>query len=225
MAHLCIEYGGICRCEIRISAPYVPLWGDEAYEAELEYFRSESPLQKEARLAAEASAEAAAEASAEAFKMATYAQIQGVKNLRPTGRGRERAIGKQNKPCCGLYCDEKAPKSTWRKNAEGKLCAPMLKAITGSQCWAHEYVDPKTKALKKPHTCSMLHPGEDGWCAEWETDRNWAPSAADGFFAQRMVPAAAQGRVQTPPKRDAASEAFADRVFSRPTPTTKPTAW
>ena len=206
MPCLCDELpaGTVCQHYERSPSPMGALWGDEYAEAELEYFRSESPQAKEARLAADAAAEVAAAAAAEAYKMANYAEIQGIKNLRPTGRGRERAIGTQDKPCRWLYCNEAAPKSQWTKNAKGELCAPVMKALTGSQCWAHEYLDPKSKQLKKPHTCKMLHPGEDGWRSEWEADRCWVPSAADGFFSQRMVsqgpvmiPA---GRVQTPPQ-------------------------
>ena len=201
--------GTICQHYRR--SPYLsiegPLWGDEYAEAELEYFRNESPEAKKARLAADAAAEIATAAAAEAYKMANYAEIQGIKNLRsvPGGRGRDRQIGKIDSPCRWLYCDEKAPKSTWRKNAKGELCAPVLKALTGSQCWAHEYLDPKTKAMKKPHTCKHLHPGEDGWRHEWEADRCCpvGNTAAEGFFSQRMaiptVPTVPTGRVQTPP--------------------------
>jgi hypothetical protein len=202
MPCLCEDYGGICRCFERQKWPsYAPLWGDEYAEAELAYFRSESPEAKEARLAADAAADAARDAAAEAYKMATYAEIQGIKNLRPTGKGRERAIGKQDKPCRWLYCNEAAPKSQWTKNAKGELCAPVMKALTGSQCWAHEYLDPKTKAMKKPHTCKHLHPGEDGWRSQWETDRCCpvGTSAAEGFFAQRMAFSPVSQRVQTPP--------------------------
>ena len=191
--------GTICQHYQR--PPYLsiegPLWGDEYAEAELEMLRNETPEAKAARLAADAAADVARETSAEAYKMAIYAEIQGVKNLR--GHGRDRQIGKIDSPCRWLYCDEKAPKSTWRKNAKGELCAPVLKALTGSQCWAHEYLDPKTKVMKKPHTCKHLHPGEDGWRHEWEKDRCWAPSAAEGFFSQRMVLSAVPQRIQTPP--------------------------
>jgi len=199
MACPCKDYGGICTCVKSQNWINVPLWGDEYYEAELEYFRTESPEAKEKRLAADAAAEKLSLAGAEAYKMSTYAEIQGMKNLRHTGRGHERAIGKIDSPCRWLYCDEKAPKSSWRKNAKGELCAPIMKALTGSQCWAHEYLDPKTKQFKKPHTCKHLHPGEDGWRHEWEADRCCpvGTSAVEGFFAQRMVPAGQ--RVQTPP--------------------------
>ena len=199
MPCLCIAYGGFCRC-LEARSP-VALWGDEYYEAELAFFRSESPEAKAVRLVASAMAEELSLASAEAYKMATYAGVQGIKNLRPVARGaRERAIGKVNEPCRWLYCDEKAPKSQWRKNEAGELCAPVLKALSGSQCWAHEYMDPKTKQMKKPHTCKRLHPNEAGWCTEWDMDRSWkpeAPTAADGFFSQRM---ASQGRISFQPQ-------------------------
>lgn len=200
MPCLCEDYGGICRCFERQRWPFqTPLWGDEYAEAELEMLRNETPEAKAARLAADAAADVARETAAEAYKMAIYAEIQGVKNLR--GHGRDRQIGKIDSPCRWLYCDEKAPKSTWRKNAKGELCAPVLKALTGSQCWAHEYLDPKTKVMKKPHTCKHLHPGEDGWRHEWETDRCCpvGNTAAEGFFSQRMALSPVSQRVQTPP--------------------------
>ena len=190
MPCLCEDYGGICRCFERQRWPFqTPLWGDEYAEAELEMLRNETPGAKAARLAADAAADAARETSAEAYKMAIYAEIQGVKNLRsvPGGRGRDRQIGKIDSPCRWLYCNEAAPKSQWTINAKKELCAPVLKALTGSQCWAHEYLDPKSKQLKKPHTCKHLHPGEDGWRHEWDADRCWKPTAAEGFCSQRMV--------------------------------------
>jgi hypothetical protein len=52
----------------------------------------------------------------------------------------------------------------------------MRMSLTGSECWAHEYHDPRTKALKTPHTCKRLHPNEDGWRDEWDTNRTFRPA-------------------------------------------------
>jgi hypothetical protein len=46
-----------------------------------------------------------------------------------------------------------------------------------SECWAYEYLDPKTKTKKKPHTCPYLHPNEEGWCNEWLKNKLFDPSA------------------------------------------------
>ena len=61
------------------------------------------------------------------------------------------------KPCKWLYL-----------NADGRTYS---KHLTGAQCWAWEYVDPKTKKTEHPHTCKHCHPGEAEWHAAWDTDR------------------------------------------------------
>ena len=93
------------------------------------------------------------------------------------GVKRGEASRKIERPCKWLYCNESAPKHQWRKNSDGKLCAPMTDTIK-SACWAYEYVDPKTKVLKKPHTCPFLHPGEAGWCAQWATNKHFDAQAS-----------------------------------------------
>jgi hypothetical protein len=48
-----------------------------------------------------------------------------------------------------------------------------------SECWAWEYTDPRDKKKKCPHKCPWIHPGEEGWHAEWMKDRTWkAPTGA-----------------------------------------------
>jgi hypothetical protein len=81
--------------------------------------------------------------SKESVKMRTYAQTQA--SVRR---------GKVMKPCKWLYLNE-----------DGKTYSEHL---TGAQCWAWEYVDPKTGKTQCPHTCKHLHPGEFGWRDEWE---------------------------------------------------------
>jgi hypothetical protein len=177
--------------------PTPATWGDIA---EMDFAEAEARMTSAQRAAKSAALEAEmAERSktAEAARMFNYAEDQKLANTK--GRGKERAIGKVNEPCRWLYCDEKAPKSMWTKNAKGDLCAPVRMALTGAQCWAHEYVHPKSGLLVKPHTCKRLHPGEDGWLVVWAKDRTFKPSAADSFFAARlasapkMAPAAAGG--------------------------------
>ena len=111
----------------------------------------------------------------EASRMYSYAQEQKLLNSR--GKGRDRHIGKVDEPCKWLYCNEKAPKHLWTKNARGQLCAPLQVGLSGAECWAHEYHDPKSKRLETPHTCKRLHPNEDGWRDEWDANRLFRPKA------------------------------------------------
>jgi hypothetical protein len=107
--------------------------------------------------------------------MFNYAESQ--KHLNTRGKGANRHIDKIDEPCKFLYCDEHSDKRTWKKDDRGKLCAPIRKALTGSECWAHEYHDPRSNNLLTPHTCKRLHPNEPGWRNEWNTDRTFRPSA------------------------------------------------
>lgn len=151
-------------------------WGDLIVEEEAaaeaalsESARRSKRLEEANRRAAE---DALAQLAEEAAKMAAYADQKGI-----AGRCKN-AKGKVMEPCIWLYCDESAPKNQWCRSKEGKLCAPKRMALTGSQCWAWEYMDPKTKQLKKPHTCDHIHPGEPGWLKEWNKDRTFSPAAA-----------------------------------------------
>lgn len=151
-------------------------WGDLAAAVEEAALAALSPEERLAKEQREASARAAAELlaslAAEAARMAAYADQKGIQ-----GRCKH-AKGKVMEPCLWLYCDEAAPKSQWYRNKKGELCAPKRNHVTGSQCWAWEYVDPKTKQRKTPRTCDHLHPGEPGWRKEWEKDRNFRPAGA-----------------------------------------------
>ena len=60
----------------------------------------------------------------------------------------------------------------------GQPCKWVIGEFKGQECWAHEYVDPKTKKRCCPHTCLRLHPGQEGWHNEWFTNRNWKPPQA-----------------------------------------------
>jgi hypothetical protein len=187
---------------ITAPGPTPATWGDIAEKdfAEAECRMTEAQrLLKAAALAAEMAERAATAASARMFN---YAQEQKLANMR--GKGTQRAIGKVNEPCRWLYCDEKAPDHMWTTNAKGERCAPVRQALTGAACWAHEYIHPKSGLLLKPHTCKRLHPNEDGWMVQWNTDRTFkpsAPTAADGFFAVRM--ASAPKVVMVAPKKAA----------------------
>lgn len=147
---------------------------------EMEFERqaaAETEGQRQAREAAAAALERERAAAAEGAKMFAYAEAQKHRNT--VGKGKEKHVHKTTGPCKWLYCDEKAPKSQWRKNEKGEWCAPVVKQLTGSACWAWEYTHPKTKQFMAPHSCKHLHPGEPGWLKEWNTDRTYkAPLAA-----------------------------------------------
>ena len=120
----------------------------------------------------------------EANRMFRYAESS--KQLNSRGKGRDRHIDKMDEPCRWLYCDESVPKSKWKMNAKGEYCAPVVNHLTGAHCWAHEYQDPKTKLWHKPHACKRLHPNEDGWRDEWDTDRIFRPKT---FVTARLIAA------------------------------------
>ena len=154
-----------------------PHWGN-LNEADFAAMRAaETPEQRAAREAASAKADKERELDCEASKMSNYAQHVGIVSTRKVqGQFVQRKVPK---PCKWLYLNEKAPRDQWRKNEKGEWCAPMVRKLTGSQCWAWEYVHPKTKQRMTPHKCDHLHPGEAGWDHHWDTDRTYNPH--DGF--------------------------------------------
>jgi len=151
-----------------------PTWSmimdEEDYQEEL----TMTDEKRAAKAAAKALADAEQDLIQESSRMFNYAESQ--RHLNSRGRGKDRHIDKIDEPCKFLYCDESVPKSLWKKDDRGKLCAPIRIALTGSECWAHEYHDPRSKALKAPHTCKRLHPNEDGWRDEWNTNRTFRPA-------------------------------------------------
>ena len=118
--------------------------------------------------------------SVEAFDMKTYAERRAINAH--VGLKKTKAHEKVMRPCKWLYIDESVPKSQWAKNKEGVPCAPSVGHITGAQCWGHEYTDPVTKKLVIKHVCWNMHPNEEGWCKEWETNKNFKPSTANNRF-------------------------------------------
>jgi len=68
-----------------------------------------------------------------------------------------------------------------------------------SECWSHEYTDAVTGQKVVKHVCDRLHPGEEGWHAEWATDRHFKPVVVpqnEWFAARARLVAAAQPRRQ-----------------------------
>ena len=62
-------------------------------------------------------------------------------------------VQKLAEPCKWLYCPA---------GSNGVFGAKVC-----SECWGHEYRNPKTGKFEMPHKCERLHPGEVGWLAEW----------------------------------------------------------
>ena len=154
------------------------LWGDIVYYEELEREAAMTPAEKAAREAVHVAQQRAREVDGEAAAMFQYAEAQKIRNTKVVGKGsnKQRITVKHQAPCKWLYCDEAAPKR------DGK--APIRNHLTGAQCWAFEYKDPRTGELKKPHTCGHLHPGEPGWLEQWNKDRHYkAGDEKDRFSA------------------------------------------
>ena len=78
---------------------------------------------------------------------------------------RRSEIVKVAQPCKFLY------------NCQGTPARPTTLSVT-TECWSHEYTDPVTGATIAKHVCDRMHPGEEGWLHEWDTDRNFRPAAA-----------------------------------------------
>ena len=151
-------------------------WGDIIYDEMVEEEKNESAEAKQKRLNAAAAADLQASLGIQSFEMKSHAEKVAI--LVRKGLKKNDEIKKICKPCKWLYCNEAAPKALWYKGADGKLCAPKVSYVTGAACWAHEYVDPKTKVKKAPHKCPYLHPGEEGWCDEWLKNSLFSPMAS-----------------------------------------------
>ena len=151
-------------------------WGDIVLADELAALARETPEERAARLEEEAILGAARQLAAKATEMERYARLKAQTNTEviKLDRGKKiTRIRKMQEPCKWLYLDEKAPKTEWRRNRDGKMEPPYRLYLTGAECWAFEYHDPKTGKLQVKHTCDHLHPGEEGWQAAWAKDRFW----------------------------------------------------
>lgn len=214
-------------------------WADLVDEEETLRLESETAQARAARLAAEEAGDAERRLGVEASLMASYADLKKV--TCSVGKGQARHIKKVPFPCKWLYCDEKAPKSQWRKNEVGKLCAPRLNHLTGAECWAHEYTDPKryAAALKGgkteeearafahtvKHTCDHIHPGEAGWLPQWENDARYRPDrVAEGLASMRGV-VAPVAPVAVKATRFAALSVAAPAAFRPVLPDSGRSAW
>lgn len=180
-SHSVEECYGSCPHHPLVSRDLVPLhlseayglsWGD--YHGLMEQLRNltESAAEKAARDAAKAKEDRDMKLRAEASERERYTEI--MKHRAQMGTSKGEGPKKLIHPCKNLYIIEKAPKSEWVQRG-GKLCPPSSRALTGSECWAWEYKDPRTGQMKAPHTCMYQHPGEVGWHKEWLKDSKWRP--------------------------------------------------
>jgi hypothetical protein len=121
-----------------------------ALEARLEVEYAASKAEHDAALAAAA---AAADCRSKAERVA-------IRNGAACNRHGAKLIQKRAEPCKFLY------------NCQGTPARPTTLGVT-TECWSHEYKDPKTGAIVAKHVCDRLHPGEAGWLKEWNTDRRF----------------------------------------------------
>ena len=126
-------------------------WGEVEMAAVEAAEAAETPEQRFKRLNREAAAAAAAGMRCDASQMTQYAEVVAIKT-----RG-----NKMNSPCKNLYCNEAAPKAEWVKNRKGKLCAPVSNNVC-SECWAHEYIDPRSSMLVDPVSGKLLDSTVEG---------------------------------------------------------------
>lgn len=141
-------------------------WGDIFYYDEQIRLAKMTDKEKE-----EAAKKAAVEATMNALAVKSYdmqVHAERMAIVSRMGVKKGEVSKKLQKPCKWLYCDEKAPKVNGKAPQTNHIC---------SECWAWEYVDPKTKQKKKPRTCPYLHPGEEGWCQQWATNKKYDPCA------------------------------------------------
>jgi len=96
------------------------------------------------------------------------AQSNHIQRVQNAQAAKYASRGKIAQPCKKLY-------SCTGGGAAGGVAHPTTLHVS-SECWRYEYTDPQTKKLVRVHTCNWLHPGEDAWQTEWETDRNFKPA-------------------------------------------------
>jgi hypothetical protein len=144
-------WGDIMYDEILKNEPIVECFKErmEAMRVDAEEQRMREYAERKAKALAD---RAAAEASQKAREQGARANDA---RKAATAAAASVKIQKIAEPCKWLYCP---PKSNGLFG--NKVC---------SECWAHEYRNPKTGKYEMPHKCDRLHPGEPGWLPEWST--------------------------------------------------------
>lgn len=156
-------------------------WGDLILANETAVLASETSEMRSVREADDLAKELTRQLAIKAADMERYARLKAQTNTEmvKANNGKKIAIiRKIQEPCKWLYLDESAPKHEWRTSRVGKPEPPYRLYLTGAECWAYEYHDPKTGKLQVKHTCDHLHPDEEGWMTEWNKDRRWRPTTA-----------------------------------------------
>jgi hypothetical protein len=170
-------------------------WGDLYWLWSREELSQLSPEEIAKRNAEEAERQAREEAQKEleslSSKLAEKARNHEIKAHYKCNKGK-----KENYPCKYLYsCVGE------RKTGGAK---PTTLHIS-SECWSHSYTDPLTGQRIEKHACWNLHPGEEGWCKEWETNRLYKPE----LTFQRIMSKPENRDERRPENRD-------QRKFNRP---------
>ena len=151
------------RLWVMVNGTEVGFWWHLFGEAIMEAERAEMAAWSATRCEREAEETAALLA----FEQQKVAEIVAIQARRGVRRGD--AVAKKPTPCSRLYS------CVGDKSTGG--AKPTTRHIS-SECWSHERTDPRTGQKVVKHVCPWLHPGEEGWMAEWETNRGWKPAAA-----------------------------------------------
>jgi hypothetical protein len=140
-------------------------------------------LKSASQLAAER-AERAAEVAAAIHKTEVAAVASQIERVQEAVQNRYAARGKTWQPCKKLYKCEGG-------GAAGGVARPTTLHVC-TECWGWEYTDPRTGQIVRKRTCPWMHPGEEGWQPEWDTDRT-SRVAAERVRALQAQQAAAGG--------------------------------
>jgi hypothetical protein len=137
-------------------------WGDLWAEEDALRESKMSAAEKEARAEALREAERANELAIQAAERARKAERVAVR----VGVYRKSAVStKIAQPCKFLY------------DCKGTPAKPTTRRVT-TECWSHEYTDPESGKRVCRHVCDRMHPGEAGWCPEWDGNPSYRPAGA-----------------------------------------------
>jgi hypothetical protein len=146
------------------------LWGDYIYEMDAQHEAALTTEERRARDAAVAERERQAQLDMASRQRELFADI-----------ARQKAAAAAAAATRGSAPVSNVARTTSSAPAANKVplpCKFLYVARDGSEpdssticseCWRHEYVDPKTKQRKIVHACDRLHPGEPGWKPEWSS--------------------------------------------------------
>lgn len=156
---------------------------------------------------------AAAEAESKAMmrNIVTGSEAHRIARVQEAQERRYAQRGKIWEPCKKLY-------NCQGGGAEGGVARPTTLNVC-TECWRYEYTDPRiyAEAMEQgateeearraahvvKHQCNWLHPGEEGWQPEWDTDRTSRVAAE----RVRLLQAARPPAPTQPPQRAAAGGA------------------